>query len=293
MVDNISSWKKAGTIAGESLEFARSCVLKGKTILDVSEKVEDFIVKKGGLPAFPVQFSCDGIAAHYCAYPGDDTAFDGQVVCVDVGVHVDGCIGDTACTVDLSGKYGELVKASRDALDSALKLCTPGRTLGEVGATIQEVITSRGFAPIRNLSGHGLGVFEIHSDPQIPNVDTKDKTELKDGMIIAVEPFASTGSGVVQESGMASVFSLNAVRPLRSRESSLVLQHISKEWDSLPFCTRWISKKFGVGTTGRALRELMTAGVITAHPPLFDSGIVSQAEHSVIVGEKPLVLTRI
>ena len=293
MIDNVSSWKRAGLIAGESLEYARSLVLKGKTILDVSEKVEDFIVKKGALPAFPVQFSCDGIAAHYCAYPGDDTIFQEQVVCVDVGVHVDGCIGDTACTVDLSGKHGDLVKASRDALDSALKMCTPGRTLGDVGRTIQDVITSRGFSPIKNLSGHGLGVFEIHTFPSVPNVDTGDATELKDGMILAVEPFASTGSGIVRESGIASVFSLNAVRPLRSRESSLVLQHISKEWNTLPFCTRWISKKFGVGTTGRALRELMTAGVITAHPPLFDSGIVSQAEHSVIVADKPIVLTRV
>lgn len=291
-IQNISSWKKAGSIARESLEHAKSLITKGSTLLEVTEKVEEFITKKGAIPAFPVQLSCDKIAAHYCAYPGDETIFQEQVVCVDVGVCVDGCIGDTACTIDLSGKYSDLVNASIQALNSALKMCTPGTKIGDIGRTVQEVITFKGFSPVRNLSGHGLDKYTIHAEPQIPNIDTKDTTQLNEGMIIAVEPFASTGTGIVKESGMSTVFSLNNVKQVRSREASQVLQHITKEWNSLPFCTRWIAKKFGVGTTARALRELMTAGIITAHPPLFDTGIVSQAEHTVIVGEKPVILTK-
>ncbi|MBI4139694.1 type II methionyl aminopeptidase [Candidatus Woesearchaeota archaeon] len=291
-VQNISSWRKAGVIAAESLDYAKKLVVKNASLLEVSEKIEEFITSKGAVPAFPVQLSCDNIAAHYCAYPGDETIFQEQVVCVDVGVCVDGCIGDTACTIDLSGKYSELVSASRQALNSAIKLCTPGTEIGIIGRAVQEIITAKGFSPIRNLSGHGLDKYTIHSEPQIPNVDTKDSTKLLEGMIIAVEPFASTGTGIVKESGASSVFSLNNVKPVRSREASQVLQLITKEWNSLPFCTRWITKKFGIGTTARALRELMTAGIITAHPPLFDTGIVSQAEHTIIVEEKPIILTK-
>ncbi len=68
-----------------------------------------------------------------CPEEDDKTVFSDQIVCLDVGIHVDGFIGDNAVTVDLSGKHENLVKASREALDNAITIMKPGITLGEIG----------------------------------------------------------------------------------------------------------------------------------------------------------------
>lgn len=291
IVDDLASWTRAGSIAGEVLEFACSRVKRGASLLEVSDIVDEKIVKLGARPAFPSQFSCNEVAAHACASANDETVFSDEVVSVDVGVCVDGCIGDTARTVDLSGNNKELVLASRSALDAVLPLFTPGRLLSEIGGVVDETIRSHGFVPVRNLSGHGLGKFQIHTAPQVPNIRANAGV-LKDGMILAVEPFASAGAGLVRERPPATVFSLARKGSVRSSEAMTVLKHIQSEFDSLPFASRWLSKQFGESVTSRALRELVNARIVTAHPPLVDTGLVSQAEHSLIVGEKPIVLTR-
>ncbi len=284
--EELEKLRKAGKISAEALKYAESLIRPGASLLEVTKKVEDFIKEKGGSFAFPVQFSCDDIAAHYCAEADDEIIFDKQVVSVDMGVEVEGFIGDNALTVDLSGKNKELVEASREALADALKMIKPGARLGEIGKAIQDAIVSRGFAPVRNLSGHGLGEYKIHTTPTIPNYDNGDTTELKEGDVIAIEPFASAGAGVVYESSPASVFELIGKKPVRNMFTRLVLKEIEK-YKGLPFCRRWLVEKFGAAKAGFALRDLKNTGMIREYPPLVDQshGIVSQAEKSLIVTE--------
>ncbi|MBD3248869.1 type II methionyl aminopeptidase [Candidatus Woesearchaeota archaeon] len=284
--EELEKLRKAGKIAAEALKYAKSLIKPGASLLDVTKKVEEKIVQMGGGFAFPAQFSCNDIAAHYCAEADDDIIFDKQLVSVDIGVEVDGFIGDNAMTVDLSGENSELVQASRDALENALKLIKPGAKLGEIGKAIQDAITSRGFAPVRNLSGHGLGEYKIHTKPTIPNYDNGDETELKEGDVIAIEPFASAGAGVVYESSPASVFELIEKKPVRNMFTRKILKEI-EGYKDLPFCRRWLVDKFGEAKVNFALRELKNIGVIREYPPLVDQshGLVSQAEKSLIVTE--------
>ncbi|MEK6949910.1 MAG: type II methionyl aminopeptidase, partial [Nanoarchaeota archaeon] len=249
-------------------------------------KIEQKVADLGGKLAFPAQISCNHIAAHYCPEEDDKTVFSDQLVCLDVGVHVDGFIGDTAVTVDLSGKYTDLIKAAEEALDNALNIIKPGVALSEIGKTIQETIQKYGFAPVRNLSGHGLGKYEVHTKPSIPNFDNNDKTKIENGMVFAVEPFASTGAGIVQDSGNATVFELIAKRPVRSLTTRQVLQEI-ESYNGLPFTIRWLTRKFGQRAK-IALREMGQLGMLYAHSPLADKdkGIISQAEHSVLITDK-------
>lgn len=290
----LQKYLAAGKIAAEALEYGRSLIKPGNKIVDVLEKVENKIFQLGGKPAFPAQISLNEFAAHSCSDSNDTTILDKQVVKLDVGVQIDGCIADTALTVDLSGKYTELVKASREALDNALKIVKPGVSLAEIGAVIQETITKHGFSPVRNLSGHGLGEYEIHDSPSIPNFDNGNKNVLEEGMVIAIEPFASTGSGLVQESSPATVFTLADDTGIRDAITRNVLKEI-RTYDDLPFAKRWLEKKFGVPKTNFAIKQLNNLGCLHNHPPLFDSsrGMVSQAEHSVIVLEKPIVFTKL
>ena len=291
--ETLQKYIKAGKIAAQALQYGKSLIKPGTLVVEVLDKVEEKIKELGGGIAFPAQISLNETAAHSCPLLGDKTEFKDQVCKLDIGVHIEGYIADTALTVDLSGKYAELLKASQEALNQALEMIKPGITLGEIGKKIHEVITGYGFAPIKNLSGHGLGHFDVHSKPSIPNYDTGDERELEENMVFAIEPFASTGKGVVYESGEAGVFMLTEKKPVRNPITMDVLKEI-ETYEGLPFAKRWLQKKFGA-KVGFAFRELKQLGCLKEFPPLVDEGkgMVSQAEHSVIVKDKPIIFTKI
>jgi len=285
---------KAGKISAEVLEYGKSLIKKGNYLLETAELIEKKIFELGGKPAFPVQISCNEIAAHFCVEEDNKTVFDEQVVSLDLGVHVDGAIGDNAYTIDLSGSYNDLVKAAQKALEESLKVINVGTELREIGKIINDTIKSYGCNPVRNLSGHGLDLYNIHTKPTIPNIDNGDKTTLKKGMAFAVEPFATTGSGIVHESGLASVFMLEHKKPVRSPITREVLKEI-ETYEGLPFAKRWLTRRFGA-KANFALRELAQLGMIHQFPPLVEvnKGIVTQAEHSVLIDEhgEVVVLTK-
>ncbi len=284
---------KACKIAAEVRDYGASLIKPGVKLLEVIEKVEKKIIELGGEIAFPPQISLNHIAAHYCPDYDDKIIFKDQICKIDVGVHVNGFIGDTAKTVDLSGKYTKLVEASRKALENAVKIIKPGITLGEVGRTIQKTIESYGFTPIRNLSGHGLGKYEVHTPPSIPNFDTGDKTQLKKGQLIAIEPFATTGAGMVQDSNYPTLFSLMQIKPVRLPATRKVLKFIIANYKELVFTKRWLRKSFKPYELEFALRDLTRNNILIAYPPLGEKakGIVSQAEFTLIVDSPSVILT--
>ena len=282
----------AGRISAEVRDYGASLIKKNSSLLEVVEAVEKKIFELGAQPAFPVQISCDHIAAHYCPESDDKIVFGEQLVSLDVGVHIDGCIGDTAYTVDLSGKHGDVVKAAQKALDEALKVVRVGATLGEIGKAIQDTIQSYGYSPVRNLSGHGIDAYNIHTEPTIPNYDTHDKTTLKKGQVVAIEPFATNGFGMIQEAGQPSVFMLVVKKPVRNPITREVLKQI-EAYHGLPFCRRWLVRQFGV-KANYALREMTMMGMLQQFPPLVEvkKGMVAQAEHTVLLDDEPIILTK-
>ena len=203
-----------------------------------------------------------------------------------MGAHIDGIPGDNALTVDLSGENADLVRASENALRETLKIIKPGTTLAEIGKTIQAEITSMGFSPVRNLSGHGLSAFELHASPRVPNVEVNDTTALQQDQVIAIEPFATPGEGVIIETSGPEVFMEISKRPVRDPTSRLVMKEI-EQYQSMPFAKRWLLEKFSSAKVEFAMRQLIQAGAIEGYPPLVEraKGIVSQAEHTVLVTE--------
>jgi len=285
---------QAGKIAAEVLDYGRGLIKKGSSLLEVTDKIEKKIFELKAEPAFPVQISLNAAAAHYCPDSEDKIIFEDQLCCLDVGVHVNGSIGDNALTVDLSGKNIELVKASREAVNEALKIIQIGTKLGEIGKVIQETIESFGFKPVRNLSGHGLESYNIHSKPTIPNYDNKDTTELKKGQVIAIEPFATSGAGLIHEKGNATVFAQIVKKPVRVGFVRDILKQI-ESYKMLPFTKRWLTAKFSEPKVNYALKQLKQFEIIKEYPPLVErsEALVSQAEHSVIVDDKIIVTTKL
>lgn len=288
----LNDWKTAGKIAGEVLAYGKTLVKKGVLLKDVAEKIEAKIREKGAIPAFPVNISINEIAAHYTPEPNDKSVFGDDLVKLDVGVCYNGAIGDTATTVDLSGKHAEMVKAVEEALENAIKIIKPGLQLRKIGEVIESTIRKHGFTPISNLSGHGLGEYSIHTKFSIPNVENGDERVLQKGDYIAIEPFATTGVGKVNEGSRTEIFSLSELKPIRSETARAVLKQM-QPYETLPVATRYFNfPKFKLDL---ALKEMDRLGIVQLYPILIEitKKPVSQAEHSLYVDDVPIVLTRI
>jgi len=292
--EQLESFREAGRIHAKVKKYAASLIKPGVLLREVAEKAEDKILELGGQFGFPAQVSRNHIAAHYCSAPDDKTVFEkGDLVKFDVGVHINGCIADAALTVDL-GKNEKLKNASLDALNNAIKLVQSGVTTGELGKTIQDTIQKAGFSPVRNLSGHGVGIFAIHEAPTIPNYDNGSKTKLQHGQVIAIEPFASSGAGIVYEQEEAEVFMMEGKKPVRNVITRAVLKDI-ETFNGLPFAARWLTKNHSLAKINFALKELDNLGILHKYPPLPDKakGLVSQHEHTMIAWDGEVeVLTK-
>lgn len=284
----LQDYIKAGKIAAAALRFGKEQIKEGVKIKDVLEATEAFIKEQGAKPAFPAQISLNTTAAHACAREDDETTFQKtDIVKLDVGVHVNGYVGDNAVTINLDPKNKEaqqLVEASKAARDAAIKIIKAGITPHEIGKVIEEEITKRGFEPIRNLSGHGVGQYQIHTSPSIPNYGNEDTHPLEENQVFAIEPFATTGKGMIHSVGEATIYTLTRIKPIRNTLARPVLERI-KTYKGLPFTKRWLTKEFGLPRTHMALQALKQASILQEYPPLVEvsDGLVSQSEHTVLV----------
>jgi methionyl aminopeptidase len=286
----------AGKIASEVREESKSLIKVGANLLDIAEKIEANIKKKGALPAFPANLSLNDAAAHYTPTKNDETKIsDGDVIKVDIGVHVDGYIGDTAYTISFDKKYDKMVRASESALEEAIKLCRPGALLNDVSAKIEETIKSFGYKPVSNLTGHGLERFNLHAEPSVPNVKFSGDYRLRDGQVIAIEPFATDGFGEIKESEQSLIFMLLQDKPTRNQDARAIVKFAEQfmhDGHSLPFAERWIpmDSLFRIRV---ALRELKQREAIYDYPVLKEvkKGIITQAEHTIIVRDEPIITT--
>jgi methionyl aminopeptidase len=274
--------REAGAILAQVRDEAAERLEVGTGYLEISEWTEDRIRELGGTPAFPVNVSVDEEAAHGAAAPGDERTVGEQMVKLDIGVHIDGWLADTAVTVDFTGQT-ELVEAAEEALEAALEVVEPGVQTGDIGAEVEEVIDGYGYNPVVNLTGHGLGHWEQHTSPNIPNRAVSQGVELEVGDVVAIEPFATDGGGKVSEGSDEQIYSLEREASVRDRASRQALETIVEEFKTLPFATRWLDTP----RAEMALRRLKQKNIVHGYPVLkeADGKFVSQKEHTIIVTE--------
>jgi len=284
------NYRVAGQIASKILIRSAREIRIGVSYLEVVESIETQVKEEGAELAFPLNLSLNEDAAHDTASPNDARLFArGDVAKLDLGVQIDGYIADTATTVDL-GNNALLLEASEQALVSAIKVIRPGVSAGEIGAAVQNEIESRGYRPIANLTGHGLDRYILHRPPTIPNIGINGGVVLEEGMVFAIEPFATTGSGHVGEKIRKEIYSQISQKPVRIPAARAILNTV-KDRHGLPFARRWLNdKKMDI-----ALSALVRSQILHVYPVLSDipGSLVSQHEHTVIVtGEGCVVTTR-
>ena len=126
----LKSYRNSGKIAADVREWSRELITPDARVLDIAENIEKKIIESGAEIAFPVNVCINDITAHYTPKFNDETVIkDDDVVTIDIGVHVDGYIADTAYTIDLSGNYSDLLDANKRALDNAISLVKPGASV--------------------------------------------------------------------------------------------------------------------------------------------------------------------
>lgn len=295
IIDEEQSILRAGAIANTLRAYACSLIVPNMSYVQVIKKLYEKIRTYDASVrfAFPPQLAINEVAAHFLPDLGQDIIFSNELISVDVGVSVNGFIGDCATTIDLSGKNANLVQAAQAGLDAAKKKLKVGITLGEVGNAINNAIEERGFTTIKNLSGHGLGQYAIHTKPTIPNYDNNSQIVLTPNMHFAIEPFATKGkTGLIYESGNATIFSFIKKVPTRNPHTKLILKKI-ETFEGLPFSIHeLLDSSIPVFKIHLAMRELLLSEAISAHPPLVDrdNQLVAQAEDTVYIDQNGKII---
>jgi len=291
----LEKYEEAGRIASKVRERMRSVVKEGMRIVKICEEAEEAIRRMGGKPAFPCNVSVNEVAAHYTSPLGDErTIPEGSIVKIDIGVHVDGYIADTAVTVCFNPEYEEMVQTSQIALETAIRTIRPGIFTSELGSKVQRVIESRGFKPISNLTGHQIGRYMIHAGKSLPNVSHVSFRRIREGEVYAIEPFVTTleAEGKVIEGNESHIFRFLKRKNPKQRESKKLLRFIEKNFRTLPFAKRWL-KKYGV-LDESAFMDLLKSRCLSAYPVFVEASgkYVAQFEHTVYIDKDgPIVLT--
>ncbi len=283
---------QAGKISSEVKKYARSFIKKDMPLLEIAEKIENKIIELGGKMAFPTNLSINNIAAHYTpSY--DDKSLAHGLLKIDLGVHIDGWIADTAFSMDLedSEENKKLIQASKKALENAIKIAKENVSVGKIGQVVQETIESYGFSSVINLSGHQIEQYELHAGLTIPNIDNKQKDKLEKGLY-AIEPFATTRNGKVHDGKPSGIYVLINEKNIRSSIAREVLKFISKEYKTIPFCSRWLVKKFGTKALF-GLKQLEDNGNLHHFAQLVEKqgSKVAQTEQTILIDDKEVIVT--
>jgi len=280
-------YKKAGEIHYEARKLAEPLIKVGAKVVDICDTIENFILEKGGGLAFPVNVSRNEIAAHYTASSATDstTIQDGDIVKVDIGVHVEGYIADGAFSVAFNEDFEKLVQASKAALDAVIGVIKPNIETHKLGAIAEAAIKGHGYRPVRDLSGHILDQWELHGKKTIPSVTLPAGEKIEEGEVYAIEFFATTGTGSVHDLPPTYIYNLVPVkRPIRNKTARKIVREVSSKYKMLPFARRWLLRDVQGGVL-LGMRELTRIGLLHEYHPLAEKkGIfISQAEDTVII----------
>ena len=291
----LEKFRVSGKILRETREEIRNFVREDMPIIEICEKAEKTIMDKGGKPAFPCNVSINEIAAHYTSPPKDDRRIPRKsIVKVDIGVHVDGYLTDTAVTICFNPEYKSLVDTAEQALKTAINSIHPEMSTSKLGAIIEKTIKSHGFKPISNLTGHQVGRYLVHAGTSLPNVAQLSFSKIKLGEVYAIEPFVTLPDAVgrVEDGEEATIFRFLKSKSLKNPYAKQLLKHIEENFRTLPFAERWLQGIVPKGHYREAFRELLSSKALMGYPIFVEVSRkpVAQAEHTVLIVEDGCVI---
>ena len=198
--------------AAQAAAWVRDCleaaIQPGMSTLDIDRQAAALIGQAGGRPAF---YRYRGFPGQICISLNDEVVHGigspsrvvrvGDVVKLDVGVALDGFIGDTATTVCVgpppAPEIARLLAVTRDCLAAGIRAARGGARVNDIGAAVQRLAERNGLGVVREYVGHGVG-RELHEPPEVPNFRTAAPgPRLRPGMVLAIEPMINAGTPAV------------------------------------------------------------------------------------------------
>lgn len=301
--DTYNNIRRAAEVHRQVRQYARRNIKPGMSMTEIVNMIEDgtrALVEENGLESgvgFPTGVSLNNCAAHYTPNAGDNVVLQqGDVLKVDIGVHVKGRICDSAFTLNFEPTYDTLLEAVKAATDTGVREAGIGVRLGELAGYIQETMESYEVEvngkvypvkPIENLSGHSINQYQIHGGKSVLLVKNDDPTKMEEGEYFAIETFGSTGRGRIVESGECSHYArmVDAPHvPLRLSTARSLLKTINSNFGTLPFCRRYLDR-IGESKYLLALNHLVNQGIVQDYPPLCDQrgSMTAQFEHTILL----------
>jgi methionyl aminopeptidase len=203
----IEKLRKANKIVGETLQYLQESVKPGMTLKEIDRMGEEFLRSKGARPSFKGLY---GFPAAVCTslneviihgIPDDTKIKEGDILGLDIGTEVEGWYGDAAITMPvgtISESDERLIACAKDALYHAIEIIRPGMRFKELSLELETFIKSRGYTPLLNFCGHGIG-RKPHEEPEIPNYlehgSPKSGPKIKNGMVFCLEPMICQKDG--------------------------------------------------------------------------------------------------
>lgn len=196
----IEKLRAASLAVAKTLEYLKNNVKAGMTLKEVDALGESYMVSLGARPSFKGLYGfpnavCTSLnEAIIHGIPTDDVLQDGDILGIDIGSEIDGYYGDAAITMPI-GKISqfdeELIACAKDALYHSISKIKDGMRFKELSYELETFILKRGFVPLVNFCGHGIGKTP-HCEPEIPNYlegkDSKSGPKIKNGMVFCIEP---------------------------------------------------------------------------------------------------------
>ena len=271
--------------------------------------------KNGGI-AFPVGVNINNCVAHDSKQPTDNRLiYSGDVLKLDIGVHVDGYLVDSANTIvvddaEQSSPYNVLIDASRDATMCCIMSSGADQSLFELSELVAEIIGSYEIelgkniipiVPVQGIGGHLIERYSVHGgDKQkfilsVPDATVQGNQRMVEGEVYAIETYASTGSGNPTQNAsinQTTHWMVNQHNRNKQRNRKMVKRFHRTELykkctdrKGLPFSNAWNCK---FNTIGYNVYQLgLDSGELIAYPPLYDmaNSRVAQVEHTIGIGE--------
>ena len=203
----INNLALSGKIVAQAINYAKSLIREGVSLLEIDQAVEEFIFSCDARPAFKGLYGFPNsacISVNSVVIHGIPTSYKlqkGDIVGIDVGVEKNGWYGDAAITVgvgQLSSEDESLISCAYQTLIDIIGEIKVGMHFKEVSFLLGESIKAYGFVPLRDYCGHGIG-RRPHEEPQIPNYlsggSARSGEKIKEGMVFCLEPMVCQKSG--------------------------------------------------------------------------------------------------
>ena len=286
------------------------------------------LTKKKGINfgiGFPSSLSVNKCAAHFTPSKAHDITLDeNSVTKIDFGVEVNGWITDCAFTVAFNDKYINLINAVKEATNHGIKTVAMDQDIGEWGEGIREIMESYEVTidgksypvnSIRNLGGHSILKGKIHGGTFLPSSNVYKNMFLNSPRfsenVYAVETFGSTKDLNVHDEfsensiymrNLKSTSSDSSIRSSINPKYHKIFDIINSRFKTLPFCDRYLEsydefKEFKLSNydnlknfKNSVLRYFNDKEIYISYPPLYNSGISAQYEHTLYLSESKKIV---